>query len=67
MIEKFKAAVTKWINETDDAQEAWGYSEGDFNIGDFASYDNDEVLRKYLVEQDLTVEIELINDADAAY
>jgi hypothetical protein len=67
LIEKFKVAVTKWINATDDGDKAWEYSCGDFNIGDYASYDNDTELNKHLSDEGISVKINLMNDADAVY
>lgn len=64
LMEKFKAAVTDWINFTDEGKAAWNYSCGDFNIGDFASYENDQKLNECLAKEGLFVKIDLMNDAD---
>ena len=64
LMEKFKAAVTDWINFTDEGKAAWNCSCGDFNIGDFASYENDQKLNECLAKEGLFVKIDLMNDAD---
>ena len=47
-------AVTKWIQKTKEGKKAWEYSCGDFNIGDLASYIEDDDLIKYFDEVGLT-------------
>lgn len=64
LIEKFKAAVTDWINSTDEGKAAWNYSCEDFNIGDFANYENDQKLNECLAKEGLSVNIDLMNDSD---
>lgn len=64
LLHKFRAAVTQWIKETDDGANAWEYSGGDFNIGDYASYESNEALNQYLAEQGLSVSINIVNDDD---
>jgi hypothetical protein len=67
LIEKLKAAVTKWINTSTGGDDAWGYSGGDFNIGDFASYEDDPELNKCLSDEGITVNVALMNEPDAVY
>lgn len=62
LLHKFRAAVTKWIKETDEGARAWEYSAEDFNIGDYANYESDEALNQYLAEQGLSVSINIVND-----
>ena len=67
LLRKFKSAVTKWINSSDTGAEAWEYSGEDFNIGDYASYENDEALNQHLSQLGISVEIDLMNNVDAVF
>lgn len=64
LMQKFKAAVTDWINFTDVGKGAWHESCGDFNIGDYASYSNDQKLNECLAKEGLFLKIDLMNDVD---
>ncbi len=66
LIEKFKSAVTAWVKQTSVGDKAWTYSGGVFNIGDYASYQNDEALTRFLSEEGLTVRILMMNDTSGA-
>jgi len=67
LIEKFKAAVTKWIKNTKEGTQAWESSCEDFNIGDYASYMNDEDLNTYLVDEGMSVCIDLMSDSGSLF
>jgi hypothetical protein len=62
LIEKFKSAVTAWVKQTSAGDEAWEYSCGTFNIGDYASYLNDEALARCLSDEGLSVDVALMSD-----
>jgi hypothetical protein len=65
LIEKFKRAVTSWMKTTSIGDKAWTYSCSSFNIGDYASYLNDEALVRCLSDEGLSVDIALMNDVDS--
>lgn len=44
LLQQIEKAVTRWMLETQDGQNAYEYAGDDFNIGDFVSYSLDEYL-----------------------
>ena len=62
LIDKFKAGVTDWINQTEDGKEVWDQSSSDLNIGDIAGYEHDESLNDCLAEYGINFEIDVMND-----
>lgn len=65
LIELFRTATAKWMKNSESGGRALAYSGEAFNIGDFASYTDDEQLKECLSEEGLTVEIMLMNEPDS--
>lgn len=60
-----KSAITSWIKSTDEGKDAWNESRGDFNIGDFASYCNNDSMKQCLVDEGLlSVNVTIIDSAN---
>lgn len=58
LLQVIKAAVTTWVNTTQEGKEAFADSEEDFNIGDLAHYDDEESLKLCLLEEGLVISVE---------
>jgi hypothetical protein len=67
LMEKFKSAVTQWINTTTAGHDAWTSNEGDFNIGDYANHAADTDLNRLLLAEGIVIEISAIHDTECAY